>query len=305
MNWLFLALYSLTVVFRLWYFRRRGWRAPLRNGERYFLEVEVPEGWHSSAEGRTWWRRYHASILAPHALEAIAFLAIAVWGRWSQLPLLSFVAPVFVACHTGMVIWWRRASGIDRQRPGRVAVDLSERRLRDYFSWPLEALLLLLAAGSWLALAGWGDEATRWRMPVTFTYTVAGLTVLKAAVARQGWTLPAERTGEYQRVQEVRRRQAAAVFDGMRVMLAAGLAGYGAVHSLGDLVPTGVVRWTALAASVAAWVWMMAIFVRGEQRMDRAGAGLPPAAMAVDWRRGWWSFGTFMAGLAALLFWPW
>jgi len=304
MNWLFLGLYSLTVVFRLWYFWSRGWHAPLRNGERYFLDVEVPEGWHTTQPGITWWRRYRASIIVPHALEAVAFLAIAIWGRWSQLPLLSLVAPVFVAYYTGVIIWWRRASGADRQKPGRVAVDLTARRVRDSFSWPLETLLLLLVAGSWVALAGWGDGHT-WKMPVTFTYTVAGLTVLKAVVVRQGWALPAERTEDYQRFQNLRRKQAGAVLDGMRVMLVAGLAGYAAVHSLGGIVPVVPVRWAAILASVVVWIWMMATFARGERAVDRALAELPPVAMAIDWRKGWWSFGAFMAGLTVLLIWPW
>lgn len=303
-GWLFLALYSLTVVFRLWYFWQRGWRSPLKSGDRYFMEVEVPDGWHSSAEGKRWWRRYRATIVVPHLMEALAFVAIAIWGHWSQLPLLSFVAPVFVAFSIGFVFWWRRASGEDRRKPRRVAVPLQERRLRDYFRWPVEALMLALILASWAALAVRGDTEIHWRMPVTFTYVIVGLAAVKVGVVRQGWALPVDRTPEYERWQNVRRRQAARVLDGMRWMLTIAVISYALVHSTGGLLPLEPVRWTAIVVAVAQWIWMMLAFARGERALDRAGAGLPPAAMAIDWRKGWWSFGGFMAGLAVLLFWP-
>lgn len=304
-GWLFLALYSLTVIFRLWYFSKRGWRSPLKNGERYFLEVEVPEGWHSSAEGKRWWRRYWAAIVIPHLMEAVAFVAIAIWGDWSQLPLLSFVAPVFVVFITGFVLWWRRASGADRNKPRRIAVPLRQRRLGEYFSWRAEALMLVLLLSSWVLIAVRGDAEVRWRMPVTFTYVIAWLALVKVGVVKQSWALPVERTPEYEHWQNLRRKQAARVLDAMRWMLVIVVIGYSTLHGMGGIVPLQPVRWGFITLAVAQWVWMMLAFARGERALDRAGAGLPPAAMAIDWRKGWWSFGGFLAGLAVLLFWPW
>jgi hypothetical protein len=165
--------------------------------------------------------------------------------------------------------------------------------------------MLALLLSSWAALAVRGDAEIHWRMPVTFTYVIVGLAAVKVGVVRQGWALPVERTLEYECWQNVRRKQAARVLDGMRWMLTIAVISYALVHSTGGLLPLEPVRWTAIVVAVAQWIWMMLAFARGERALDRAGAGLPPAAMAIDWRKGMWSFGGFMAGLAVLLFWPW
>lgn len=303
--WLLLAAYSLTVVYRAWWFSRRARRLPLRNGDRYFMEVEVPEGWHSSEEGRTWWRRYWASIAIPHILEVIGFTAIAVWGRWKQLPLLALMAPVFVVFSIGFVVWWRKSSGADRYRPARVAVALEERRLSGYFFWPAETLMAALVVGSWAVLLLWGDAETRWRTPLTSTYVIAGFGLMKARVVKRGWALPVERTREYQAWHDRRRKQAAQVFDSFRWFLTVILSGYAAVHALGGIVPVEQARWSAIAAAVALCLWMMVSIARSDIVLDRASAGLPPPAMSIEWKKGWWSFGLFMAGLGILLIWPW
>lgn len=303
MNLLILFVYLLAVVFRFWLFREVNWLAPLKKGDRYFLDVEVPPGWHASAEGKKWWRRYHASILVPHGLEALAFLWIAVWGTWSQLPLLALVAPVFVVMYTGVIIWWRHSSGVDRVKPKRLVVDLRGRRLSDYFTWKVDGLMLLLAAASWVVLAGSGDGSFTWKAPVILTYLVLGLAVFKADVVRTGWGLPPQRTEDYRRLQDMRRAQAVGVLDRFRWMMLAVLVSYAAVHSVEGILPVQPVRWTAVAASLGVWVWMMVSFAQSERALNRLGADLPPAVMPLDWGRGWWSFGAFLAGLAALLIW--
>lgn len=306
-DWFVLLLHLAIVVFLVWYGWRYLLRWPLRNGERYFFGVEVPAGWHSSAEGRKWWRWYWGTaILVPLSLEVIGFGVIAIWGRWKQLPVLALITPVWVALSLSFLACWRYASGADRRKPKRVAVALEERRLSQYFSWPVEALMLLLTAGSWAALYVWGDAATEWRTPITTTYVVLAFGGLKLSVMRRGWPLPAERTDAYERLQEVRRRQGMSWFDRFRGFLVAVLTGYAVVHTVGRVAAIEQVRWATVAIILAVGIWMTLGILRWQRAVDRAEAGLPPAQMPINWRGGgWWSFGAFMAGLAVLLVWPW
>ncbi|MCW5981924.1 MAG: hypothetical protein KIT09_27815 [Bryobacteraceae bacterium] len=305
-DWKVILCYSITVLYRLWWIPIRAWRLPLKNGERYFQDIEVPEGWHTSAEGRKWWRRYRATIIVPHALEACGLMAIALWGQWKQLPMLSLVAPVFVGMTLAFIAWWRHANRARIQRPQRVAVSLEERKLRTYFSWSLEAALAMLIAASWAIMAWRGDADIHWRWPLTLTYVVIGLIVMKAQVVKHGWALPANRTAEYQHWDEFRRRYASRVLDRMRFMNIVILAGYAAVHSLAGVAPIGAIRGAAFAAGLGLSVWMMIGIARGETAFLRGSARslLPPATTIIDWKKGWWSFGAFMAGLALLMFWP-
>jgi hypothetical protein len=137
-GWLFLALYSLTVVFRLWYFWQRGWRSPLKSGDRYFMEVEVPDGWHSSAEGKRWWRRYRATIVVPHLMEALAFMAIAVWGIGASCRCCRSWRRCSSRLHR-VHFWWRRATG--SPQTDRVAVPPGRRLATS--SGGRQALMLL------------------------------------------------------------------------------------------------------------------------------------------------------------------
>jgi hypothetical protein len=300
---LLLIGYSLIVVFKIWWIPRRVWRLPLRNGEGYFMDVAVPDGWHASEQGRLWWRRYWVTIMLPLVLEAMGFAAIVMWGQWRQIPLLALYAPAYVALSTGFLNWWRRSSGANQHRPTRVAITLEERRLSQYFNWPTEATMMVLLAATWTALAVWGDAHTGWRLPITITYLIAGFTAIKASVVRRGWALPVEHAREYQQWLEGRKRQAVHVFDNVRWFLTVILIGYAAMRTFEVVAAILPVGWFRIVTSILLWVLIM-IRLAWSTSLQPAAPDSPLSAMSIGSIKGWPSVGMFMAGLAALLFWP-
>src|ERR1019366_3850916 len=61
------------------------WNQPLRNGQGYFLGVEVPVGFYEGP-GRSWLNGYHATVAAIYLVWAAALWAIVVSRRWEMTP---------------------------------------------------------------------------------------------------------------------------------------------------------------------------------------------------------------------------
>ena len=117
------------------------WNQPLRNGPGFFLGVEVPEGFYDGP-GRAWLKGYRATLVALHLLLVVCF------GICFALRRLDLAAPVLGgwACPIATAVlafdaWTRHKLGANP--PVRsVALSLETRRLGDYISWPMEALML-------------------------------------------------------------------------------------------------------------------------------------------------------------------
>ena len=104
--WLLILALALFLVrpFWLWQF----WRAPLKQGEGWFLGIEVEPGFYRKA-GAILLRRYRVWIIAPMALEALILMWLILSGRWvlaiyEQIPamvtliiLLNFTTFQFMA----------------------------------------------------------------------------------------------------------------------------------------------------------------------------------------------------------------
>jgi hypothetical protein len=195
--------YALTWVFRAFFFSRRLWNQPLRDGPGFFLGTEIGPDL-DPAERRRWLVRYRAAILAPTLVE----LALAVWATahryWDWYPVLAGAGAVaFTLCGLFVQLWWRRRH--PARPPRRVAVSLESRSLAGYTNWPLEVLLGSLLVATWVVLLQ-GSGPGHWKPPLAFTYAVVGLLAVRSSVVRMSWAFPAEQAESYHRLLEVHRR---------------------------------------------------------------------------------------------------
>jgi hypothetical protein len=168
--------------------------------------VAVEPGFYEGA-GVRWLRRYRSLILAQHLLLVSVFAAVLVSGRWSRMPVIAPVDVIsFFAVMGGFTWWTRRALGTAPVTFSRVAAPLEARRLGQYISWPMEALLFILLAASWLLVLAGAHPGTRWESPIVSTYVILGVLAGKLVLARSGFPLPPERTEEHYRWMEASRR---------------------------------------------------------------------------------------------------
>ncbi|MCX6620180.1 MAG: hypothetical protein NTY38_03715 [Acidobacteria bacterium] len=271
-DWLAVASLCAVVLFHTWAVFRRLWREPLKHGTAYFMGVAVDPGFYESS-GAQWMRRYHTALLVQYTILVGGFAVMVALGYWRQLPLL---VPVHVISFFGLVggvaLWARRRLNTHPPVLERVAVDFTPRRLADYISWPLEALMLAVLAASWLLLNP-ARPHFDWSFPIVITYIVMAMLPGKILIVRNRLPLPAEKTEEHRRFDEALRRHALRQLDGMRWMalsIFAVVAVHKAVPALKNLlVPS-------MAIPLAAWLVMMAVIIRGTGRLNAMSAGLRP-----------------------------
>ena len=311
-NLLALVTGSLIVAFRMIWLVRRIWNQPLDHGRGYFLGVAVEPGFYEGA-GVRWLRRYHALMLAQHLLLVSVFAAVVISGRWSRMPVIAPVDVVsFFAVMGGFTWWTRRVLGTAPVTFSRVAVPLQARRLGQYISWPIEALLFILLAASWLLLLTSAHPQTRWESPVVSTYVILGVLTGKLVLARTGFPLPPERTEEHFRWMEASRRHSLRVMDAMRWLVLVILLGYAVQHGWAPAQSMPWIRWLFLGIAGAVCLAMLIILVRGGRRLAAMGRDLrPPGSWKGPFRpaagmfmRGGLAWGIgYCAGLLILMVW--
>jgi len=303
-----LASASLVLAVRLFFLVRRLWDYPLNHGPGFFLGVAVEPGFYEGP-GIRWLKRYRTLLLAQHAILVSAFVVPVALHRWNDLPVMAPVDVItFFSMIGGFILWTRRRLGASPPRLSSVAVTLDARRLSDYISWPMEAMVAAFLAFSWALLFTHGDLHFRWQWPVLITYAVMGMLPGKIILARYSFPLPPERTEEHHRWLEANRRYSLRVMESMRWFFVAILAGYAVRHGL----PSGKtiwLQWSFLAVAAAAFLLMTAILIRGSGQLAAMGRDLRPVG---SWAgpfqparlmlRGGlaWSI-LYCAGLAALL----
>lgn len=287
---------GLVVAFRVYFLVRRLWNYPLDHGPGFFLGVEVAPGFYDGP-GVLWLKRYRTAILTEHLVEALGLVVILISGRWDRLPMLAYGTFPFMATLLGFVLWTRHRLGPSAPTPSSVAVALEQRRVRDYISWPVEALVVVIIAVSWLLLVTHGDAQVRWQVPVLMTYAAAGLFPGKVVVARDSFPLPAERPEEHHRWLEAHRCYSLRMMDTVRWFLIAVLAGYALLHGWPAVRPMAWFRWLVVTIAMGIWLVMVAVLIRGGGRLVAMGRDLRPV--------GAWS-GPFRSGrLMSAAGWAW
>jgi len=273
---LLLSATALIVVVRVFYLVRSLWNFPLRNGPGFFLGVEVAPGFYDGP-GVVWLKRHRTVVLAEYLIEALIVAAIFATGRWSLLPLWAGGSAVlFTSTMLGFAAWTRHSLGGAPPVRSSVAVALETRRLGDYISWPVEALVAAIIAFSWLLLLTRGDAQVRWQTPVVFTYVALGLLPGKISVVRSSFPLPSERTEEHHRWQEASRRHGVRVMDAFGWFFVAVLFGYALQHGWPAAKTMVWLRWLLVGVALAIWLIMTVVIIRGWGRLTAMGRDLRP-----------------------------
>jgi hypothetical protein len=220
---------------------------------------------------------YHATVSALYGLCALGLGAIVVTRRWEMTPVWAGgFALVFVPTMFGFQAWTRHKLGVDPPvRP--VAFALESRRLGDYISWPTEALAVALVALSWWLLLRHAGTHFDWLTPLTLSWVVLGMIPGKMAMVRISWPLPAERTEEHFRLQDVSRRFSIRLFGIIfQWFMLVVLLGAAMLHGLLPVHPAPVWRWLLLASMFAVWGYGMIVMFRGMQRLKVMSSDLRP-----------------------------
>jgi len=304
---LLLVATGLILVFRIYFLRRWRWHFPMSHGQGFFLGNEVPPGFYGG-HGIRWVNRYHFVLLSESLIEWIALAAIIGLRRWDLLPAWAGgIAVLSVTAHHGFVAWARRALGGSRRTMSALAVSLETRRFSDYATWPMEILIDVILALSWLLILTRGNAAIRWLDPVTPTYVILGLLAGKALVARSRVRLPAERTEEHHRWSEGSRSHWVRIWDIFRLLVATQLAAY-ALQFWPPAKSAPWLRWFFVGIVFAIWLFLAGILVRDTRRLSAMGRDLrPPDSWTGPFQARWSSRGTlvwmiaFTAGLFLLL----
>lgn len=267
---------SLVLVFRLFVLVRMLWSYPLNHGPGYFFGVQVPPGFYEGP-GIRWLKRYRILLLAQHLFLVSAFMVPVALRRWNDLPVMAPVDVItFFSIFGGFWLWARRSLGANPPRLSSVAVPLGVRRLADYISWPLEAMIVAFLAFSWLLLSTQGDAHFRWQWPVLISYAVMGMLPCKIILARNSFPLPPERTEEHQRWQEAYRRYSLRVIESMRWFLVAILAAYAVRHGSPAAKAMVWLEWSFLGSAAALYLVMTGILFHGWRATARMGRDLRP-----------------------------
>lgn len=302
--WIAILIMATLVALRLFFLTKQLWAYPLNHGTRYFLGVEVEDGFYEG-RGIEWLKAYRAMLAIQHAILAGTATAIVLSGRWTDAPLL---APVdvgsFFLLIGGFALWARQRVACPVPRAVGVAVSLRPRRLRDYLSWRLELLLVGLLAVCWGTLALAVKDFT-WATPVLFSYAAMGLLPVEILLARNSFPLPADRAEEHESWFDAGRRHSLRLIDRMRWFLALTLA----AHTARLAAPAHVwLYWTLLVVSIVMFGAMTAELILGGERVRAQGRLLrPPGSWASPFAaprlmpRGWlaWAIG-YCGGMAVL-----
>ena len=299
---------TLVVLFYALYGFRQHWNFPLRRGPDYFFGVQVPPGFYQGS-GTRWLKSYHILVIALFGVVAMALAAIVFAGRWDVLPLWFGGTAILITTAVMIFVGWTRhkLGASPPVLPG-VAAPLEARRLGDYISWPVEALVAGVVAASWLLLLFRGDAGVDWRNPVTTSWVVLGLLPGKILLIRNSFPLPPEHAEEHYRLSEASRRWSLRYMDAFRWVVVAPLAFYALKHSWATAQEYGWLSWAFVAIFIGLFLWLVYVLI-DQRRLTAMSRGLRPAG---SWstpfrparlllRGGLTWFGIWFGGLILLL----
>lgn len=228
-------------------------------------------------------RRYRTALLIELSIEALALPAILVSARWLLFPwwvLLALWAgsiPVLAAATAwGFTAYTRATLGANPPVRPSFAIPLETRRLGDYISWPLEALIAVITAFSWALLLVNGDAQLPWKVPVLMTYAVIGLFPLKIGIVRNSFPVPTERPEDHYRWMEARRRQSLHAMDTLRWGFLIILGDYALLHGWHMASAGAWVRWLRTGVVLAVCLFVGLTLIREQRRVTSMGRDLRP-----------------------------
>ena len=190
---------------------------------------------------------------------------------------------------------------------------LETRRLRDYISWPMEALIAVVLTVSWLLIGSNGVSGISWGYPVLMTYVIVGIFPGKVILARMRFPLPPERAEEHYHWQEANCRYSLRVLDSLRWFFAVILAFYALQHGLPWLKTMAWLHWLGFGIAMGIWLVMVTFLIQRSGKLAMLGRDLLPVGSwsgpfqpATMMLRGGLTWGiAYCAGLVVLfvIFW--
>jgi hypothetical protein len=205
------------------------------------------------------------------------FIALVASHRWNDMPIMApIIVGLLFTTLGGFTLWTRHSLGTSPPKLPSVAIPFETRRFRDYISWRLEALLVLLLAASWLLLFFQGGAEFQWAWPVLITYAVMGLLPAKIIIVHHSYPLPPERTNEHHRWQEAGRRYWLTVTELMRWFFVARLAGYSVEQAFPATKMMVSLHWLFFTICIAIFVVMLVVLIQGGRRLVALGRNLQP-----------------------------
>lgn len=187
------------------------------------------------------------------------------------------MAIMIVTPAMGFLAWTRRKLGARPPVLPGIAAPLEARRLGDYISWPMEALVAGVVAASWLLLLFRGDAHIDWQNPVATTWLALGMIPGKIILVRNSFPLPSERTEEHYRLSEATRRWSLRFMNVFRWVIVSPLAFYALKHSWPAAQGIAWLSWVFVAIFLALCLRLTDVLIRGQRRLAAMGRDLRPA----------------------------
>jgi len=257
--------YVLFWILRIYGCVRRG-RQPLLRGKEWFFSVRVPDGFYEG-DGRTILQRYMHRMLLPFVIDVPFAIAIFLSGKIWMLNLL--IIGLCVVIHVNHVFSVDRAERQARaiaapQEPIAVALSLETRRLRDYTSWPIEAMIAILDVGIFAVLIRYyvtTPGANLWRLlgtPLFLLYLQVGMLWIKWIIVTWRTPAPRDEADAYMSAAERMRRFRIQFCDFGRLSFAVTLVltpiRLSVTHATLDRIISGwLVAWLLIAIVMTIW----------------------------------------------------
>jgi hypothetical protein len=289
------------------------WRAPLTNGEGFFLSQRVKPGFYRDA-GVALLRRYRISVVVPLLLDAPLAVWLAVTGRHIGLVLEQvFAAALTVVVYNLMALHFTyRATAIGaavEERPATLQLSMAPRRLRDHTNFAVEAVIVVATMLSLGFLArmyvldsapGASQAAVHaYHRGVLLTawllYWQIGFLLLKGVFVRWRMPLPSNRTEDFRRWRAAWLSHNLHIFDAVRLQCALAMLGTMAWIIYIDAWPRPVRMITLGAASLGLLAYFVYV-IRESRRLAATARELKPIEMVKEFPRRPVAQGRYLAG---------
>jgi hypothetical protein len=274
------------------------WSVPKRQGEGWFLTTEVGPDFYRGV-GAMLMRRYRAWLFTPIAVDAVAIATMAAFDKLGYIVYEQVSALVLTAIFYNVLITHfalkvkALVPDAGERRATVVCGSLEARRLRDRTNWRVEAAIGVLTV---VALAAYYSEPFTDLLTIVWVlYLQGGLLLLKQVFVRWRFPLPPRREDDFRRWREAWLGYHLRVFDALRLLLAAALAGFAAYAALRDLAGDRV-RWAVAAAWLLACVGIAIFCIREGQRLGVVEREIRPVELVREFPPSRIAEGRFLAG---------
>jgi hypothetical protein len=261
------------------------WNRPLRNGPGFYLGIAVPAGFYDGP-GKIWLKGYRATLLMMHLALAVTLAVPLALRLWNWVPAWAGGSALLYVITLMTLHGWTRHKLGGNPPVCPVALSLETRRLGDYLSWPMEALMAAIIAVSWWLLLRSGDPHIDWLMPLMLTWIAPGFFVLKIAAIRSAAPLPLECAEKHYRYQEALRRNNIRVLNGCCWFIVTILFEVALMSACPSVRKTIWLFWLFVGAPWLFWGYYMFQIFRGERLTATLGRDLlPQGSFATPFRR--------------------